>query len=192
MFFIPFIIVFIIIVIVFFSIFMNIRNSHKEKNIYESGEIIDVDEDVEEQLISDISEISNDNLEFIHNKSFSIINQSPIGRSDTTYSYQKTGDPKLEKIYVISKTDSNYIISIYKVVYHNFFNQSDQQIVYIPAVFNDVKNDIFSSLANGKNPAPEYYFNSDKSTYIYAYGSFEEAYDSLVKPYENEYNITEK
>jgi hypothetical protein len=184
---IPFIfagVVFLIILISFFG-FRNHTKVTKTGN--KSG-----DEIVEKQnsLIKDVTELDNDDLDSIHNKCYSIIHQKITGRNDTTYSYQITGDPKLKNIYVAYKEDSNSIISIYEVIYHNFFNQTDQQTVYVPVVFENVKENVLFSLSSGKNPAPEYYLNQDHSSYIYAYSTFDEAYNGVVKPLEEEYTVT--
>jgi len=191
--FIPFIFVFIIIVIIIVTNIFSFRNFHKDFD-NDNNPIKDIMDVVDEKnkLITDVSELTNDDLEDLDHKSFSVLNQDVVGRSDTTYNYQKTGDPRLEKIYVASKEDSNRVISIYKVIYHNFFNQTDQQTVFVPVIFEDVKQDVLFSLANGKNPAPEYYFNSDQSSYIYAYKSFEDAYNGIVQPLSEEYTISEK
>ncbi len=191
-FFIPFIVAFVIILAVILTMIFGFRNNTSS---FESGnEFIEdiTEEDEGEKLLENASELTNDNLESIGHRCISTLNQSVVGRSDTTYSYQKTGDPRLEKIYVAYKEGSNRVISIYRVIYHNFFNQSDQHTVYVPVVFEDVEKSVSFSLANPKNPAPEYYLNSEQSSYIYAYASFEDAYNNVVKPLEGEYTITEK
>ena len=191
-FLIPFIFVFIfflIITITSFTNFKRFNTKNKEQSI-----IQDIEEKVEEKnkLVKNISELDNDDLEDIDSKCYSIVHQKVTGRSDTTYSYQITGNPRLKGLYVAYKKDSNYIISIYEVIYHNFFNQSDQQTVYVPVVFENVKNNLPFSLSNGKNPAPEYYLNQDHSSYIFAYHSLDEAYNLVVEPIEKEYTITKK
>ena len=188
---IPVLVVFAFIILVNVLVFTNV-GSHKS---YDSFTTDDDNEEIIENtnpLITDVSEFTNDNLDTIDHNCYSIVHQSVVGRSDTTYSYQITGDPRLEKLYVAYTEDSNYVISIYKVIYHNFFNQSDQQTVYIPVVFENVTKQVSFSLANGKNPAPEYYLNDDYSSYIYAYSSFDDAYNNVLKPLEENYTITEK
>ena len=170
--------------LIFYSAFTNIHEV-KSKN---TERLQTIKED--NQILSSIDEIDNDGFEDLNFACFSFLSQSVVGRSDTTYSYQSAGDSRLEKVYVASKKDSNYVISIYSKVYHNFFNQSDQHTVYIPIVFENIKKDC--DFSNGKNPAPEYYFNEEKSSYIYAYGSFEDAYNNVVKVLESDYTISEK
>lgn len=189
---IPFIMVgafiFIVAAIIVFSTFST-HTSTRDKEI----EIPDVNDILEEQnkLISDVSELTNANIDIIKSKCHSVIRQSVVGRSDTTYNYQITGDPRVEKMIVAANDDSNVLIVIYSVIYHNFFNQSDQKTVYVPVVFEDVSSNFFS-LTSGNNPAPEYYLNDEHSSYIYAYGSYDEAYNNVVNPYKDEYKITEK
>ena len=190
---IPFIFAAVVILIISIVIFTNIFMDNKNEGFTENDTQDIVEEEEEkEKLITNVDELTDDDFDALSHSSFSILNQSIVGRNDTTYAYQKTGDPRLEKTYVAYKEGSNKVISIYKVMYHNFFNQSDQQTVYVPSVFNNVEKNVSVSLPNGKNPAPEYYLNSDHSTYIYAFGSFDEAYNSIVKPLESEYQISEK
>ena len=201
-----FVFCFVFIIIVSAFLFFSISHFHKSfddtlQNSSWSDLNTSVDENEDEEdknevttdsLIKNVDELGNDQLESINRRSLSIVNQSTVGRSDTTYSYQKTGDPRLEKVYVAYQEGHNYIISIYRVIYHNFFNQSDQQTVYVPAVFENVEKSISFSLKNGKNPAPEYYLNSEQSTYIYAFSSFEDAYNNIVQPLHSDYLISEK
>ena len=189
-FLIPFVFALIIFIIIAVSAFTQIKHTKEEG----SSIIEDIEEKVSEKdkLVSDVSQLDNDALEDIDNKCSSILHQKITGRDDTTYNYDITGEPRLQKLYVAYKEDANSIISIYEVKYHNFFNQSDQKTVYVPVVFTQVKNNFPFSLSNGKNPAPEYFLNDEKSSSIYAYGSFEEAYNGVVKPLEGEYTITEK
>ena len=187
---IPFIFAFVIIVIIAISIFTQFRRTGTEKTS-DFGGSSDVVEK-KDAFIQDASELTNENLDTLDHKCYSVVHQSVTGRSDTTYSYQITGEPRVKNVYVAAKEDSNYIISIYEVIYHNFFNQSDQQTVYVPVVFENVKNSVSIALTSGKNPSPEYYLNADHSTYIYAYGSFEDAYNGVVKTLEGEYTISEK
>lgn len=188
---IPFIfagIIFLIIIISFFS-FHNRTDNHTSEN--EKNPVEDLVEE-QEKLIVDANELTNENLDSLNSKCYSLVHQSVTGRNDTTYSYQITGTPKVKKIFVAFKEGENSIISIYEVIYHNFFNQKDQQTVYVPVMFENVKKNVLFSLSNGKNPAPEYYLNQDHSSYIYAYSSFDDAYNGVVKPLEADYSISEK
>lgn len=164
-------------------------DTNKEPKVPSINDLIDGDA----KLVTDAAELTNEDLDDLDDRSYSIVHQSVTGRSDTTYSYQITGDPKVEKVVVAYKDEANKVIPIYKVLYHNFFNQSDVQTVYVPVVFENIKSEALFSFASGKNPAPEYYLNDDHSTYIYAYGSYDEAYNNVVKPLEDEgFTITEK
>ena len=193
-FFLPFIFAAVVFIIIFVSIFFGFRHTAKTIDDHGNDFFEEIEEQIDEskQLITSAEELDSAKMDDLEQDSHSILNQSIVGRSDTTYSYQKTGDPRLEKTYVVSKDGSNYVILVFNVKYHNFFNQSDQQTVYIPAVFENVTKGGFS-MAKAKNPAPEYYFNADKSSYIYAYGSIDDIYNGIVKPYEEqEYTVTEK
>lgn len=180
--------IFIVAAIIIFSS-ISTHNSTSDKDF----EIPDVNDILEDQnkLISDVSELTNANIDIIKSKCHSVIHQSVVGRNDTTYSYKITGDPRVEKMIVAANDDSNVLIVIYSVIYHNFFNQTDQKTVYVPVVFENVSSSVFS-LTSGNNPAPEYYLNDDHSSYIYAYGSYDEAYNNVVNPYKDGYKITEK
>lgn len=143
------------------------------------------------KLISNIDKVSDDILNEIKEKSERIAYQTAHGQNDLKYSYMKSDSLRLQKMYFAYKDDSNYIIFIYQTKYHNYWNQTSEQTVYIPVVFKNIKNNL-SNLNNGKNPAPEYYFNEEKTTYIYAYSSFEDVYNEVVKPLERDYKIIEK
>ena len=182
----PFIVIILAIVITSISMQNHLGSDH-----YSSSKINTQEE--ADHLITSADQLTNQMLETLERENNSFVNQSITGRHDTTYSYQKTGDPKLEKVYVLYQEDTNYLISIYKVMYHNYFNQSDVHTVYVPIIFEDVMNKGFNaSLANGNNPAPEYYFNEEHSTYIYAYPSFDDCYNDVIKIHEEDFQITEK
>lgn len=141
-------------------------------------------------LLTDASKLSESQVETLDMRAKSIAYQTAKGRSDTTYSYQSSDSLRLEKIYIASKKDSNQVIVVYKGKFHNFFDQSDVHTIYTPVVYKNVHENM--DLNNGKNPAPEYYFNPDKSSYIYAYDSLDEINNNLVKPLEDDsYKITE-
>lgn len=141
-------------------------------------------------LLSDASKLDKYQIESLNMEARIIAHQTAKGRSDTTYSYQSSDSLRLEKIYIAFKKDSNKIIIVYKGKFHNFFDQSDVHTIYTPVVYENVHEII--DLNHGKNPAPEYYFNADKSSYIYAYGSLDEINNNLIKPLEDDnYKITE-
>ena len=193
-FIIPFVFAAVIFLIILFSIIFGFRSTSRSMEEEFNEKSTEIKEKINEgeKIIKDASELTTENMDAIDRHCSSLLHQSTVGRSDTTYSYQTTGDPRLVKTYVAYKKDTNYIISIYSVIYHNFFNQSDQQTVYVPAVIENVKKST-SFMTKAKNPAPEYYLNEDHSTYIYAYASAEDAYNGVVKPYEEDgYKISEK
>ena len=145
--------------------------------------------EVEEPLLSDVSKLTDSELSTIENKGKGVASISSSGRSDTKYSYQTSDSLRLEKIYIAYKKDSNQVIVAYKQSFHNFFNQSDVHTVYSLAIYKNVKSSL--NLENGKNPAPEYYFNPDKSSYTYAFANMEELYNTVIKPLEDDgYKIT--
>ena len=146
----------------------------------------------EEEFIKDVSQLSNSDISHIENRSETKISYRGEGVNDAHHSYNRSGEPRREKLYVAYKNDGNYIISIYKVNYHDFFHQENSYTVYVPIVFENVKGDIAFDLGDGEVRAPEYYFNSEKTSYTYGYASFDEAYNGVVKPLENDYKITEK
>ena len=103
-----------------------------------------------------------------------------------------TGNLHLEKIYVAYKEGTNYIIPVYRGIYHDFFHQENQYTVYIPVRYIDVKNETYLSLGKGTIEAPEYYFNAEQTSYTYGYGSMDDVYNNVIQPLSGEYTITEK
>ncbi len=180
------IVVFVIIFIITLVIFGVIAHSMFSSSKASKAEIVE-----KETLLTDVTKLDNVQLEEINEEAKGIAYQTAQGRNDTTYSYLSSESLRLQKVYIAYKDGSNYVISIYKSAFHNYFNQKDNQVIYTPVVFENVHENL--DLHNGKNPAPEYYFNSEKSSYVYAYKTMEEAYNAVVKPLEDEgYKITEK
>jgi len=57
----------------------------------------------------------------------------------------------------------------------------------------NITTDTFIITTKAKNPSPEFYLNDEHSTYVYAYGSEEEAYNGVLKPLEDDgYTVTKK
>ena len=194
MFFLPFIFAAVIFIIVFASIFFGFRHTARTIDEHDNDYFEEIEKTINEgeQLITSADDLTSENLDDLERGSSSVLNQSIVGVHDSTYAFSKTGDPRLEKTYVAAKDGANYVVMIFNVKYHNFFNQSDQQTVYVPAVFENVKKDTFIP-SKPKNPSPEYYFNPEKSTYVYGYASVDDAYNGIVKPYEEQgFTITEK
>lgn len=191
--FVVFIIVFSIVAMIFFQVFNNKeKNEINSENQYEKT-IADFfsNSTKEKKLISSVENLSNSKIESINNKSEMKISHRGEGVNDANHSYNRDGKLKREKLYVAYKKDSNYIIAIYKANYQDFFHQENRYTVYVPIVFENITEDALS-LGDGEISAPEYYFNSEKTSYTYGYASFEEAYNGVVKPLENDYKITEK
>lgn len=144
--------------------------------------------------VSDIKELTNDDYEDIDNDAASTINRIGEGANDTNHSYSMDGDLKREKVYVAAKNDDNgnIIVSIYKAYYKDFFHQENRYTVFIPLVYENIKLDDFNKWKNSTLNAPEYYFNSNKTSYTYGYNSLEEAINAVVKPLEKNYKVTSK
>ena len=144
--------------------------------------------------IFDINELTNDDYEDIDNDAASTINRIGEGANDTNHSYSMDGDLKREKVYVAAKNDDNgnIIVSIYKAYYKDFFHQENRYTVFIPLVYENIKLDDFNKWKNSTLNAPEYYFNSNKTSYTYGYNSLEEAINAVVKPLEKDYKVTSK
>lgn len=189
--FFPIIIFFFIFISIIFASIVAIPNAVHEQVTHSTIEKIEKSYDVEKtKEITSIDDLDDKIIERIKNNSRIYSKQLAKGKSDLQYSFQNCDSMNLEKIYFAYKEGTNSVITIYKTKYHNFWNQSDVQTVYIPMIYTNISNN--SNLLYGKNTAPEYYFNEEKTTYIYAYSSFEEAYNNVVKPLENEYKISEK
>lgn len=176
-----------IVVFLFVFIFFSLGFHNTAKSIDEHSVINN-----NTKLILSVDELTDKNIDDLEILSHSVLNQSVAGQSNNNSSYMKTGDPRLEKVYLATKKDANVIVLIFNVKYHDFFHQEDQQTVYVPAVFKNIKNNEVIT-DTPKNPAPEYYFNDEKSSYVYAYSSLDDTYNGVVKNYENNgYKIKEK
>lgn len=187
MFFIMFIFVAGFIATVAYQVFNSSHNSNSSSEKKTTDSFFD-----DEKLITDVKDLSNSQISSIEHSSKMKISYSGEGVNDVNHSYERSGEPRREKMYVAYKKDSNFIIIIYRAIYHDFFHQENSYTVYVPVVFENVNSDVIFSMGSGEVKAPEYYFNSEKTSYTYGYGSFDEAYNGVVKPLENEYKITEK
>lgn len=179
-------IIFIFVAVFIGVIFFQIKNvsdvnKNKETSLFGDG-----------KLISDVKKLSSADIGIITQAASSKINHLGEGVNNSKHSYKLAGKAKREKIYVAYKKDGNYLIVIYKAIYHDFFHQEDSYTVFVPVVFENVREDDYFSLGDGDVSAPEFYFNSDKTSYTYGYSSFEEAYNGTLKPLESGYTITEK
>ena len=191
-FLIPFILAIVIFLIAFSTMFFRFNN--RSKNNYNDNKVTDVDNVIEEKetIIKDANELTTENMDDLERHASSVLHQSVTGRHDSEYAFSTTGDPRLVSTYVAWKEEENRVILIYSVIYQNFFHQEQQYTVYIPSVIENVKTDTFLT-TKAKNPSPEFYLNKEHSTYVYAYGSEEDAYNGVLKPLENDgYTVTKK
>ena len=186
--FIESLVIFLFAVIIIGVIFFQIFNFSKNDNKLSSSVI----RKNENRLLKDAKGLSGANISAITRAGSSKISRLGEGVNDTNHSYKMTGDAKKEKIYVAYKDNENYVIVIYKAIYHDFFHQENSYTVYVPVVFENVMEDVYFSLGGGEITAPEFYFNSEKSSYTYGYASFDDAYNGAVRPLEKNYTITEK
>lgn len=144
------------------------------------------------KYVASVNNLSNTDISHIEFESKMAIDQEGNGLNNLVHSYMLNGEPRREKIYVAYKKGGNKIIVIYKNIYYDFFHQENSYTVYVPIVYENVKGGVVFNLGDGEIKAPEFYFNSEKTSYVYGYSSFDEAYNGVVKPLENEYKITEK
>lgn len=175
------------------SIYKSISEQMKD---IDTPEINNIDipniNDEKNKLLSDINLLSNGDLSKINNDASIIIKYSANGVFNTKNNFIRDGDVERQKIYLAYKDDENIIISIYKAQYYNFFNQSERYTLFIPIVYRNVTNDIFKTLDDEKIEAPEFYFDSEHTTYFYGYSSLEEVINEKIEPLRNDYKITEK
>jgi len=162
-------------------------------HIFKETNTVRKDNKSNEEIVKKISDLSNFEIKGIETSAKLLINPTAEGVNDLNYSFKLNGDINIEKTYLAFKdNNNNIIITICKAKYQNFFNQESIFTVYIPVVFKDIKKKDFSATFSGEVSAPEFYLNDEKNTYVYAYSSLDEAYNSVVKPLENEYIISEK
>ena len=152
---------------------------------------IEKEETEKTKYISNISELSNMELQSLNQQATSLITSSVGGESNTNHSYKAAENPTKEKMFLATKKSGNKIIAIYKTLFHDLFHQENVYTVYTPVVFNNIKNNIIS-ISNGKIEAPEFYFNAEKTSYTYGYASIEETITNVVEPLKGEYKITEE
>ena len=143
------------------------------------------------KLLSDVSELSNSDLDRINNDASIKISYGAKGVSTSGKSFYRE-DVERQKIYLAHKDDENVLIAIYKAEYYNFYNQSDRYIIYVPLVYKNVTKDTISTLEDEKVEAPEFYFDDGHTTYFYGYSSLEEAIKEKIDPLRKDYKITEK
>lgn len=147
---------------------------------------------IDDRFAKDSSELSNEVITSIEIESNIIIPKKAEGENNSNHSYVMTGKPIKEKMYIAYKKDSNQVITIYKVNYHDLANQGNIHTIYVPIICKNIKANSDFSLAAGQLSAPEYYLNDEKTIYVYGYSSIEEAYNNTVKPLKNKYKITEE
>lgn len=189
---------FIIPLVIFFIIFIFVivmitgilkKQETNDTSIFEEYQDLIVDK---ENLLTDVNEIKNREFDMIDSQASSQINRVAEGVNDASHSFSVDGDITREKLYILSKENYNKLVVIYKATYRDFFHQEDRHTVYIPVIYENIEKDIISSLGNSTISDHIYYLSSDNSCFTYGYGSFEEAYQSTVGLYADEFIITEK
>ncbi|MBQ6323334.1 MAG: hypothetical protein IJI22_00700 [Bacilli bacterium] len=180
-------------IIIGVSAYKQISNNKNNSSKNPISNMIKEEEDDSEKLLTNASELSNHDVDSIYSDAKMEISHTAKGVNNAQHSYMLDGDLEKEKIYVAYKDGNNYLIIVLKGIYKDFFHQESQYTLYMPIVYSDVDKESLSfDLANGKLQAPEYHFGDDGSSYYYGYGSLEEVYDNVVKPYADEYEISEK
>ena len=192
-FLIPFVFAFIIFIIIFCMIFFGFR-SHSKIVKESSIGIVDKEKEKEEEekLLTSVDDLNNSDFDSIDNHATTEINRTGEGVNNADHSYSTDGKITREKLYIAYKEGSNYVVPIYKVTYRDFFHQEDRHTVFVPILFENIEKNVIFSIGNAQMKAPKYCFNSDCSSYTSGYVSLEEAYNEVVKPYEEEYTISEK
>lgn len=184
-----YIITFVIALVIFCFIFGMIFFGFKDhsNSMKESGSSI-VNK---KEIIKDVNDLTNEDYDHIMNDATVKVVHTGEGKSDTNHSYSLNSKLQRESVYVAYKDNSNKIIAILSGTYHDFFHQENTYTVYIPLVYENVKeNNIAFSSAN--IDAPKYYFTPEQDSWVYGYGSLDEAYNAAVKPLENNYKVTKK
>lgn len=161
------IIIIILSIFVFYTVFKSFNDTNKSKYLY--------------------------NLDQFDNSDYSFMDADAsitIAREDNdTFDFKQKGSIKREKVYLLSKKDSNKVIPIYKSVYSD---GETTYTLYIPVIYENIKSGFIKDINNGKVSAPTCYFNMDHSEYAVGYQDLNTLYDEVIKPLENDYNITEK
>ena len=174
-----------IIVFVFFNIFA----FNNKLNV--SKDSITEEKTTNDYFVS-VDEFSNSDFEALDNTSTAIVKRTGEGVNDAYHSYILDNNLKREKVYVAGKDNGNVIISIYKGIYKDFFHQENTYTVYIPILYENIKKTDFNKFQNPQLKAPEYYFNSEKTSYTYGYGSIDDIYNNIIKPLESDYKLSSK
>lgn len=173
-------------------VFYSFKSMHDRNNSQKNDFFDNSIKDDKKQLFTDANELENGDFEDIDNDAIFKISSTAIGNS-TDHSFSKDGKEVREKVYVAYKDNSNYIISVYKVIYRDFFHSENAHTIYVPIQYENIKKNAFDKFKNPQVKAPEYYFNEEKTNYTYGYGSMDEIYSDLIKPLtDDEYKITEK
>lgn len=176
-----FISIFIVVIVFIGFVFFNIFKSFSDNNFgpFNSGTA----------YYTDASELSNKDYQDID---FDAAMKIDDGEGVDTYTID--GTKKREKVYVAFKENSSIIVAAYKVNYYNVFQKDQRFTVYVPIYYENIdKNEFGDKFSNPQVKAPEFYFNSDKTSYTYGYASLDDLYNDLLKPLESkDYKITDK
>ena len=169
---------FIIIIIVAFNLItgLNDSNSLFNRNAY---------------YITSASDLNSSDFSTIDLNSSIAINKETVG---ITNGFVNKGKFKREKLYIISKKKSNYLIPVYKTTYEYFSNSSIKYDVYMAVIYKNVRsknNSISFTLNDALVVDTEYHFN--EGGYTYGYGDIDSLYNDVIKHYEDKgYKIEEK
>lgn len=178
-----------IIGIVIYNMYQSQKTTLEEFDSFDKDFIKEGETTQGDGLYSDISELSNSDYEDIDFDAGMTIKN---GEGPDYYTID--GSKLREKVYVAYKTNSDYIVSVYKVNYYKFPHKDQHYTVYVPIVYENInKNQFVDKFANPQIKATEFYFNDEKTSYTYGYGSIDDIYSNVIKPLEEQgYKITEK
>ncbi len=148
--------------------------------------------------VSDISQLSNNDLTLFTNDSHSSF--SVKGESSNKYSYNHKDD-EVYKCILAYKDNHNYLFVVQKVLYINFFNQKDRKTVFIPVKYENVvsglkiSDDELDEITNGSViDAPRFNLNKEMSSYLRGgYADYNQFVKDKINPLKTDgYKISEK
>ncbi len=143
-------------------------------------------------LYKDISELNNEAYGDFDRNAYEVIYKND-DNLDEFYLDMKV---KREKVYIAYKEKENKVITVYKAIYKKRLDNENRYTIYVPIVYENIKNDTFYSvvfqLDNGKVDAPEYYLNLEHSEYTYGYQDMGTLEKELIEPLKKDYKVSEK
>ena len=179
------IITFIIVIIIFIIVCIGIFNNNKDNKDNNIINEIKEKNEQDKNLLDNIDDISNNKYKELDTNALFIISHDAEGIKDTNSNYLIDGKASLEHIYLLSKENSNMLITVYKATYYNFFNTISRYTIYIPIVYENITKSL-NNITNGKIKAPKYYFNKEETIYYNGYSSIEEINNKLIESNTNE------